>query len=306
MVVSPTTRIDEVVSGTEDAIHRLILGFLLLSLAACGGANHSPPPSESTVGKASPAAAGERSGSPVLQRQLVRTAELHISVPNTQEAVDSIRSTVMSSGGYVQSLDARQDQGLVHFQLSVRVPNDTLESTIATIKGLADTVHREVLQTEDVTDRLVDLDARLRTLNATEEELRSLLSESRSRQQDVDAIMAVYRQLTEIRSEIERLQAQVETLEKRVALSTLDLQVLPSAAARPVVAQGWRPLETARSSLAMLVRGLQGLVDLAIVLALVVLPLLAAVALPVWLVVRAIRSRKRRAGRPDGAERVGS
>lgn len=280
----------------------LTLGFLvLISLAACGGAKRPPPQSEDTVGNTSPADAGESSGSPILQRQLVRTAELHISVPDTQEAVDSIRSTVVSAGGYVQALDARQHEGLVHFQLSVRVPNDTLESIIATIKNLADTVHREVMQTEDVTDQLVDLGARLRTLTATEEELRSLLSESRSRQQDVDAIMAVYRQLTEIRSEIERLQAQVENLEKKVALSTLELRVLPSAAARPVVAQGWRPLETARSSVAMLIRGLQGLVDVAIVLALAVLPLLAAVALPVWVVVRAIRSRRRRAAQQDVA-----
>jgi hypothetical protein len=105
--------------------------------------------------------------------------------------------------------------------------------------------------------------------------------------------MAVYRQLTEIRSQIERLQAQMETLEKKVALSTLSLRVSPSAAARPVVAKGWRPLETVRSSLAMLVRGLQRLVDIAIVLGIVVIPLFAAVGLPVWLAVRVVRSRRK-------------
>lgn len=271
-------------------MRRLIPGVvLLISLAACGGAKG--PPTEDEPQSTSTVSVAARGGSPGLGRQLVRTAQLQIAVPDTQRAVDSIRSTVASAGGYVEALDARQHDGLVHYHVSVRVPNDTLESTIASIRGLADAVDREVLQTEDVTDQLIDLGARLRTLGATEDELRSLLSESRARQQDAESIMAVYRQLTEIRSEIERLKAQEEALERKVALSTLDLRVSPSAAARPVVAQDWRPLDTARSSVAILVRGLQALIDVAIVLALAVMPLLVAVTLPVWLVVRAVRSR---------------
>ncbi|HEV8631804.1 MAG TPA: DUF4349 domain-containing protein, partial [Thermoanaerobaculia bacterium] len=174
------------------------------------------------------------------------------------------------------------------------VPVERLEDAVRRAKGLAESVERESVRTEDVTQRWVDLDARLTTLRATEGELRQLLTEARQRRQDVDDIMAVYQKLTEIRSSIEQLQAEQQTLRSLTALSTINLELVPTEAAKPIVAAGWSPTGTLRSSFRTLVGALQSLADVAIVVGVVVAPLLALVVLPLWLLARLWRRARRR------------
>ena len=88
-------------------------------------------------------------------------------------------------------------------KMTLRVPVERLEEALSAIRKLAGRVEREQQRVEDVTDRFVDLEARLRTLRATEAELQALLAESRQKARKVEEIMAVYRELTEIRSQIE-------------------------------------------------------------------------------------------------------
>jgi Domain of unknown function (DUF4349) len=83
---------------------------------------------------------------------------------------------------------------------------------------------------------------------------------------------------------------------KLAALSTIRLRVRPDAVAAPIVrADEWRPGETLRSSARTLLQVLQGLVDLAIVVVVVVFPVLLPLALLVW---AWMRVRKRRGTKP--------
>jgi hypothetical protein len=185
---------------------------------------------------------------------------------------------------------------LLYYSLTLRVPVERLDDAIAAAKQEAERVEREGLRTEDVTERYVDLEARLKTLRATEDELRQLLAESRERNQDVEDVMAVYRQLTDIRTQIEQLQGQLQALAGLAALSTVNVQLVPTEAARPIVAEGWRPGDTLRGAVRTLVAALQGLADFGIALLVVGVPLALLVALPIWLAVRLLRRLLRRRG----------
>lgn len=139
----------------------------------------------------------------------------------------------------------------------------------------------------------------MRTLEATETELRALLAESRQRARKVDEIMAVYQQLIEIRSQIEQIRTQLNSFDKLAAFSTLNLELVPTEAAKPVVAGGdWRPGDTARSSARVLMAVLRGLTDTAIFFAIVLLP----VGLVVLAVVFAVRWGLRRFRQPPATE----
>lgn len=98
--------------------------------------------------------------------------------------------------------------------------------------------------------------------------------------------MAVYSQLTEIRTRIEQLQAQLNSLANLTTYSTVNLNLTPTEAAKPIVSERWRPSKTVRKSFRKLLRTLQSLVDLAIVLVIVVLPVGALIAIPLWLLVK--------------------
>ncbi len=238
-------------------------------------------------GRAAPA--GPRRSEAATARRLVRTVDLDVTVRQTTAAVESLERLAPRLGGYVASVNGEREDELMRWSLTLRVPPDRLDEALAAAKGMAVRVNHEQQKVDDVTDQYVDLDARIRTLAATEAELRALLAESRQRQRKVDEVMSIYRELTEIRSQSERLQGQLLGIEKLAAFSTLNVSLAPVASARPVVAEGWHPGDTLRGSLRTLVRMLESFGDAAIFAAIVLLPAAIGFWLVAWVVRRAWR-----------------
>lgn len=227
------------------------------------------------------------------QRKLVKTVTLELLVADPERASEEVQGIAAAVGGHVASMRAWKPDELFHYQIALRVPVERLEEAVRRIKGMADEVVSESLESRDVTEQVADLAARLRTLRATETELRGLLAESRERDFDAEDVMAVYERLTEIRSEIERAEGQLQGIEGLATLSTVNLSLLPTESARPVVAEGWRPRETARRSTRLLLGLLRHAGDLAILFVIVILPLTLIAGAVLWpsgqLVLRARR-----------------
>ena len=265
----------------------LTLLLVVVCLMSCG----SPQGDLVAQAPASPEAelaadSSPRSGQPpraLDARKLIRTVDLDLRVDDTEAAVEEIQSLANEVSGYVAAVNARRRLKLLHYQITIKVPVGQLDAVVGQIKALAVEVLREQLKTEDVTDRFVDLEARLRSLGATETELQGLLAESRSRDHKVKDIMAIYDQLTEIRTRIEQLQAQLNSLDNQATYSTVNMSLTPTEAARPIVADRWRPLSTIRSSFRTLLGALQSLADFAIVFTIVWLPIGLLIAIPIWL-----------------------
>ena len=224
-------------------------------------------------------------------RSIIRRARLELSVSDTDQSVGEITALAERLGGYVGDLTAERRDELVFYDMTLRVPTPRYGEAVTRLKEMATRVESESRSTEDVTDQIVDLEARLETLRGVEIELRLLLAESRRQGRDVAAIMEIYRQLTEIRTQIEQLDARMASLERETAFSAIQVTLAPDAAARPILDDDWRPGETFRGAVGTLVAVLQGLADVAIVAAVFLLPLgaLAGVA-----VLAAARLRGRR------------
>ena len=279
--------------------------FAILGLAVLLGCarEEAAPPRESLADQAAEAPApqaaraapapGSAATPPLAAqgRKLIRTVELELAVKDTGESSRRVQEIVTAHGGFVEAMNAQRVESLMHYEMTLRFPAERLDEAIAAIKGLAVRIDREQLATEDATSRYVDLQSRLRTLETTEAELRELLAESRERGRKVEDVMAVYRELTEIRGQIEQIQGQLQSIDRLSALSTLHLRLRPDAVAAPIVrTDEWRPWETVRGSARTLVKILQLLVNALIIAGIVVLPIL----LPLWLLLRFLRRRKRR------------
>jgi hypothetical protein len=264
--------------------------------AAAAGKEGAAPGSAAATTPMTPAPGGSaRSGD--VARRLVRTVDLELTVRHTTEAAQQLERLAARLGGYVANVDGQRQEELMHWSLSLRVPPERLDEALAAAKAMAVRVDREQQKVEDVTDQYVDLDARLRTLTATEAELRGLLAESRQRQRKVEDIMAVYTELTEIRSQIERIQGQLLSLQKLIAFSTLNIGLNPVASARPLVTEGWQPGDSARGSARTLIDILHALGDFVIFAVIVLLPVGLILVLAIWLLRRLWR-RLRRGSRP--------
>jgi len=225
---------------------------------------------------------------------LIRTAQLSITVKDTVEAVQGAKAVVEGLGGYVTSSQVYKQGERLYATMVLRVPAERFDDALAQIKALAVEVERESTQGEDVTEEYVDLQARLRNLELTEKELQQLLTEVRERTQKAEDVLAVYRELTEIRGQIEQLKGRMQYLERRVDFATIELSIAPHVLSTPVVEPGWKPLVTLREASRSLVKALQWLVDAVIWLVVFVLPILILVAAPVALLVFLIRTLVRR------------
>jgi hypothetical protein len=278
---------------------KLLVLITFFALLGCGGAEEAAAPvSEETRSVDAQSATDEAPAA----RRLVKRAELHIRVPDTRAAVTRLEALTAQSGGYVEAVSADRYDDVLHYSLTLRVPVERLDATLAAIRGMAKEIDHDSVTAEDVTEQYVDLEARLRTLRTTETELLELLGTARESGRKLEDVMAVYGKLTEIRTTIEQIEGQRKALEQLSALSTVRVELLPSEGGRPLVAEGWRPGETLRRSARTLVTALQGLANLAVWLIVVALPLGAIIALPVWAVARALQAVRRRRAAPPGPD----
>jgi len=227
------------------------------------------------------------------ERMVVRTASLDLIVPDTEKALADIQAMARELGGYVVSVEAYQYQEGRQATVTFRIPAETLDTALDRLRAMATTVRRESVSGQDVTDQYVDLQSRLRHLEAKEKQLLEFLD----RAEDTEAVLAVYEQLSATQAEIEQVKGRMQYLENQAALATVTVSLTPDVMAQPLETGGWNLPATVRSAVEALLNVLEFFVKALIYIVIVVLPALILLALPVvamFLLVRWLVRRRRR------------
>jgi len=245
-----------------------------------------------------PAGSGS-SGGPAAQletesRLIIRTGELVGRFVAVEEAVGQVEALVNGAGGYVVNSNLWRGGDYLNANMTVRVPAESFDATMASLAGLADKVERTSTSGEDVTEEYFDIEARLRALRATEEQLLLLLEDVRERMQDAEDILAVYRELQNVQSQIEQYQGRQQYLDRMVAMSTINIQLLAVEAEAPVISGEWQPMATLRSALRALTSTGRFILDALIWVLFYLAPLLVVILVPVGLLLLAVRALVRR------------
>jgi hypothetical protein len=234
-----------------------------------------------------------------IERLVIRNATLDIVVQDTEATLTQIQALVKELGGYVvESSTYKYQQGL-QASVTFRVPADQLDAALERVRELATEVRHESITGQDVTEEYVDLESRLRHLEATEKRLETFLDEA----EDTEAALAVYEQLRQVNAEIEQVKGRMNYLQESAALSMVTLSITPDALAQPIEVGGWRPQGTLRGAFEALIKVLQFLVDALIVIVVLVLPVLVVIAAPIVGLTFGIRALVRR-GRARKAARA--
>ena len=269
------------------------LAGLLLFLAACGDSMLGLEVASEAGPRLAKGLVAEDEADALKQRKLIRTAEIDLLVDSAEAASDRVSQLARTFGGFVSesSIHTRGHRTGAH--LVLRIPVAKFDEAIAALKGLAKEVSRVDIATEDVTDRYIDIEARRRSLQVTESELEKLLAESRAQNRSAEEIVAIYKQLSEIRTQREQAQGQQQALDNRIALTTIRVGLYLDPEALAAAQPAWKPFGAVQSSFDALVQVLKALVEAAIFALIVVVPLALLLAVPLWWLVR--RWRRRRA-----------
>jgi len=232
----------------------------------------------------------------VEERMIIWTGDVSLIVKDAEDSLEQVEALAKDLGGYVVNSSSWYQDDQLRARLTIRVLAEEFDAALAHLKDLAIRVENRNVSTQDVTEEYTDLGARLRNLEATETELLELLTEVRERTGKAEDVLAVYRELTDIRGQIEQLKGRMQYLEKMTAMATINVELIPDVLAKPIVVAGWQPSGTAASALRSLVRTLQSVVEAAIWLIIYVLPTLVVIAIPfviLWMIWRRRRrSRK--------------
>ena len=156
------------------------------------------------------------------QRQVISQASVSMEVDEVPAAVAQVRTTAESLGGFVGQLSSSGGPERQQSTMTIRVPQAEFFTALEHIKSLGK-VRSENVGSEDVTERFIDLEARLRSALREEESLLSLLDKANQ----VSEILTIERELSRVRSDIERDQGQLNFLERRVDLSTITVSLFP-------------------------------------------------------------------------------
>ena len=300
----------------------LLVTVMLLAIVGCSAGNKAamdlavpsgaPAPSAPTAGQGrdmaevrademgstaeSPAEPGE--GSPaadsVAKRYIIRNAQLTLEIEDIEDAAREIQFMVNQYGGYVASLefyDLTQERRAGH--ISMRVPEHKYDDTLQRLDELGKTKNKREY-TDDVTLHYIDLEARIKNLEAQEIRLRELLE----RADTIEDILKIESELGRIRGNLEAMIAEFTHLKDRVNYSSVNIYLEEKDPRTQTVVDGFGNFgERIGDLLAVNTnRFLNGASNFLLV-SIGSLPILIPLALAFYLLIKAvsaIRARKRR------------
>ena len=150
------------------------------------------------------------------ERQVISQASLTVEVEDVGTAITELRVFVESVGGFIEHVSTTDGPQPGRGSATIRVPAEQFNHTIDRIEAFGEVLGQSLGQT-DVTADVIDLAAQLRSEQSAEASLLKLLDRAVS----VSDVLTVERELGRVRANVERLQGQLDFIERSVALATI-------------------------------------------------------------------------------------
>lgn len=276
----------------------LLLIVVGLTLVACSGSSSGPildtvgsPVSDGTdLSGGAPAASAAPEAASNLEpyatgqiaavddARIIRTGTMSLDVTDVPSALRTARDAIVGLGGYIGASTTSNDGDRPTADVTYRIPVARWEQALDALRGLNGLTTRVVAEHTDaleVTSQIVDLDARILNLRASETALQAIAAQATK----ISDILDVQARLTETRGQIESLAAQRKDLSDRADYSSLTVSFNVPVVAVEVATSGWDPASVIDSASATMVSVLQGVATAGIWFGIVWLPIILVLGL---------------------------
>ncbi|MDH3606125.1 MAG: DUF4349 domain-containing protein [Acidimicrobiia bacterium] len=165
---------------------------------------------------------------PDFGRDIIFTAEISVAVTDVAVAGDRATREISALGGFLfgqRTTGAPNPVSVLTFKVLPEDFTDALDKL-----GEIGEIRSQNVSASDVTDRIVDLESRILTAEASVERLRELLASAGG----VAVVVQVETELLQRETQLETLRGQLRTLEDQVGLATI-VVTLSEAATQPSV-----------------------------------------------------------------------
>ena len=217
---------------------------------------------------------------------MIRSARLALTVKGIASAAASVRSISAANQGVVLSeniggsagdavpLDPSRVTATTYGEITISVPSERLDRTVDELSKVGTVIRRES-SSQNVHDQYVDTESRIKTMRASVDRVRALMT----RATDIAQIVTLEAELSRRQADLEALESQLAALKDQIARSPIQVSLTTD---RGVIAEdpgtgflaglksGW---EAFTASLVVLLTVIGAVLPFAFVLALIGLPL---------------------------------
>ena len=240
-----------------------------------------------------------------VERKIIRNADLQLEASAPEESQAKITQISESKGGFVvESTQSSSDAKATRrdtVTMKVRVPSAKFDEALGEIRQAASRVIVESVKGQDVTEAFIDIEARLRTQKALENQFLEIMKRSNS----VADALNVQTEIAKVRGEIEKIEGRKRFLESQASLSTIEIK-LQTPTAFSANAPGF--FNRLGEALGNGFDAALGFILIFVTALIALLPFLLLIVLPIYLVIRYFlrKNRKRKTADEIAREEIGT
>jgi len=229
---------------TAITVALLIAVFCLIS---CKKKEEAPASAPVGLERAAPAPEGgadllKREPAPQeKKRKVILNYSLNLEVKEFAVALEALTKLAESSGGYVFNTSRNNnDKNTSWGEVGIRVPTNKAGTVLTSIRGLG-RVESENSTAEDITEGYVDLEARLKNTRLSEARLSDLYRQAGK----LSDVLAVEKELTRVRGDIEAFEAKKKNWDILTEMVTIEVRLNETSSGFPSLNRIWTPIKTA-------------------------------------------------------------
>ena len=154
-------------------------------------------------------------------RKVIKTGRMDLTVSDAKESAKSVESIVELNKGRIDEMSQGGD-----VRIELRVPSEKLEVAMSEFTKLG-VVSYQRISSEDVTDKYIDVHAKLKNLKT----LRSRLHKLYAKGEKVEELIQVEKEMARVQAEIDSLEGRMKSMQRDIQFSkvvlTLNKKTIP-------------------------------------------------------------------------------
>lgn len=178
-------------------------------------------------------------------RKLIKNVDMQVETETFTELLDTIEAKTNALGGYIENSYTYNGSSFYgntnrDASLTIRIPAENLDAFLSAVSEVSNVISRNDRVT-DITLQYVDLESHKKALQAEQDRLLELMEQA----ENIEDIITLESRLSEVRYQIESMEAQLRTYDNQVSYSTVYLNVNEVKQLTPVKEQSvWEKIST--------------------------------------------------------------
>lgn len=167
------------------------------------------------------------------QRKLIKNVNLDVETETFEELLQTLQEKTNRLGGYIESSNTYNGsyygRSSKNADFTIRIPAKSLDEFLSSVAEASNIVSKSETVT-DVTLQYVDMESHKKTLQAEQSRLLELMGQVET----IEDIITLENRLSEVRYQIESMEAQLRAMDNQVSYSTVYLTVSEVTKLTPV------------------------------------------------------------------------